>query len=334
MKQSLLFLLISISSFCSAQGVRFQLYRTKACAVVEKLDTGYTLYKSITDTAIYPFKSGTLNLPGPGSYRISFNDGFYRDTTVVIRDTGLFIFHIKEPDFGLYEGGLDMPMVYRACDKLLNGFFESYYPDGKIKLRGNFKNGYVKDSMLTYYNNGALKYRRLHLLKITSIETFDSLAHRIKISTYQNGSIMVYRWSKAKEFFANGHLKFETSDINQIKKTREFYPNGHLKFKLTKRRRIEYYENGKEMVVYRWKRKFKLFERDEKGVHDYIVHKKEYDEDGRIIKLTVYEDWLRSGSPPQLDPEQSDWIVSMVEYKDGKHIELMKDVDMKDHHKD
>ncbi|GEM_PF-1789963 len=330
----LLLFFIFTCNCCFCQGVRFQLYRTKACTVAEQLDTNYTMHKMpLSIDTDYFVKKGTVHLPGPGQYRIDFNDGFYLDTTIEIRDTGLFIFRVKEPDFGLYDGSMDSPMVYKGCGKLINGFFESYYPDGKIKMRGDFVRGYVKDSMLTYYNNGALKYKRLHFSKITAIEIFDSTAHRIKISTYQNGSILSYRWSRTKEYFPDGGLKLKKSDVKRIERIKEFYPDGHLKIKQTKLRRIEYYDNGIKKVAYKWRKKLELFEPHEKGIHDYMIHKTEYDEEREITKKTVYEDWNESGSPPRLDPEQSDWIISMVKYKNGKEIDRMKDVDMKNYQK-
>lgn len=325
-------LAIFIWNFCQAQNVQFKLFRTKACSAVELLDTNYYLsYNSGSiDSSFHP-TNGITKLPHPGKYSLSFEDGPYIDTMIEVKEPGLFVFRFKEPEIGLYPVGLDIPFVYKNCGKLLNGFFESFYPDGKKYIRGNFSGGYVKDSIVTYYNNGVLKKKRIHLPKKTVIQTFDSLANRIKISSYQNGSIMNYRWSKSQEFFANGKIKLIESDVNRVTRLKEYFRNGHLKIKQTKKRRVEYNETGTKKIVYRWRKKLELFEPHDKGIHDYKIHKIEFDAKGQISEIICYEDWDESGSPPRLDPKQSNWIISLVKYKEGKVTENVKEIDIKNY---
>jgi antitoxin component YwqK of YwqJK toxin-antitoxin module len=331
MKHITVYFLLIASNFCLGQGVTFQLYRTKACSAVEQLDTNYSMHKISGGAGTYYFvKNGIVHLPSPGRYKIYPTDGPYIDTSITIKTTGLFIFHYKEPDVGLYEGGLDMPMVYRSCDKLIDGYFESFFSDGKIKMRGNFAGGYPKDSMVTYYNNGAIKSKMLHFRKKTTIEVFDSLTNRLKISSYQNGPITNYRWYRTKEFFANGKLKLKKSDVNKIEKVEEYAENGQLIVKQTKKRRTEFYETGIRKVAFKWKKKLELFDPHEKGIHDFTVYKTEYNENGSISQLTVYEVWNMSGSPPELKLARADWLIRLIKYKDGKEVYSVKDMDMKD----
>src|SRR5579862_5407649 len=113
MKLTVLILFISCSNICFGQSVRFQLYRTKACSTIEKLDSSYWVYKvgALFDTSYSP-KSGIAYLPGPGKYGVS-GIGPIVDTVFDIRDTGLFIARLREPDAGLYiTGAFDTPPLY------------------------------------------------------------------------------------------------------------------------------------------------------------------------------------------------------------------------------
>ncbi|HZY39584.1 MAG TPA: hypothetical protein VFE53_23170 [Mucilaginibacter sp.] len=323
-------ILVLGSSLSFGQSIRFQLYRTGPCSAKDQLDTAYSLYKApfSIDTSFLP-KKGIVYLPGIGKYKIYFDDGPIVDTTIDIRDTGLFVFRYAEPFVGLYPGGIDMPPVYASCGKRINGYFQDFYQNGKIKIRGDFVHGYPKDSIVTYYANGALKSKERVFKKETVFETFDSLTHRIKITRRQNGSIISYRWRRSAAFFADGSLKLKESDVNRICKIKEYYLNGRIKIRQTKRRRVEKLENGHKKVVFRWRKKIELFKPREKGIHDNTIHQVAYDENGRILQMAVYEVWDSSVSPPALELEKADWIVSLKKFKDGKEIYSVADVDTK-----
>jgi antitoxin component YwqK of YwqJK toxin-antitoxin module len=315
-------------AFCFGQGVRFQLYRTGPCTTVEQLDTAYSLFKAPYrfDTGVFP-KKGIVYLPGIGKYRIYFMEGPFADTTIDIRDTGLFVFRYREPDFALYSGGLDRPPVYKNCRNLINGYFEAFYPNGKIMIRGDFVSGYPKDSLVRYYANGGLKSRERIFKKEADFEEFDSLSRRTSIERDQNGKY------KSTEFFPDGSIKLKETTINNIHKITEYYPNGHLKINQTGRRRIEYLENGYKKIVFRWRKKLELFEPHRKGVHDYTIHNIEYDENGKIQQIAVYEVWLKSGLPPMLELEKADWLVSLKKFKNGKEVSSVSDINMKNYKK-
>ena len=64
----------------------------------------------------------------------------------------------KEAKIQLYvTGAFDTPPVYVKCDIEINGYQEDYYDNGVLKMRGNFKNGRAKDSLVTFYPNGNLE---------------------------------------------------------------------------------------------------------------------------------------------------------------------------------
>ena len=183
MKNIVFFLFLFTCKFCVGQVVRFQLYTTAPCSIIEHLDTAYSLYK-ITNTGItdYFAKKGIVNLTDTGKYGINLEDGPYIDTLIEISDTGLFVFKYKEPKIGLYNGGIDAPPLYKSCGRLINGYDDDFFPNGNIRIRGTFVNGRIKDSICTFYFNGRIKKRIIHLPKESVIEEYDSLNNLIKIS--------------------------------------------------------------------------------------------------------------------------------------------------------
>ncbi|MBS1527777.1 MAG: hypothetical protein JST19_19185, partial [Bacteroidetes bacterium] len=98
-------------------------------------------------------KDTTAYLPGPGKYGLWLAAD--QDTVIDIPDTGLFVFRYRYPELYLQEtGAVDMPPAYFKCDTLAEGYQEGHYADGRIMIRGNFIDGYAKDSVVSYYENG------------------------------------------------------------------------------------------------------------------------------------------------------------------------------------
>lgn len=88
------------------------------------------------------------------------------DTVFDIRDNGLFVVRYKDPNMGLnITGEADTPPLYSRCDSLLNGYQEYQYPNGTLKMRGTFINGYLKDSIVTFYQNGKMKKKNYKFSK-------------------------------------------------------------------------------------------------------------------------------------------------------------------------
>jgi len=308
---------------CSGQGFRFQFYRTKACSTVEKLDTQYEIHKvGNLDTGYSP-KAGVVYLPGPGSYGI-WMDGPLLDTVFDIRDTGLFVFRFKEPDHGFYEThAVDTPPLYSRCDTMLEGYQEYNYPDGTLEMRGTFKDGYEKDSLVTFYRNGKVKMRLLRPPKIITITDFDSLGNKLSIKHIEHKSFMVYREYDLKEFYPGGKVKKIESSKKRVSRINEFYSSGLPKIVQTKNRRTEYYDNGLKSVAYTWKHK---------KSNDITIYKTAYDTTGRLLQKTVCEEWITDYIPqPSIKISRSDLIVSIEKYDGGKVVFSVKDIDTKEY---
>ena len=65
--------------------------------------------------------------------------------------------------------------------ELAEGYQEDFYPNGNVRIRGNFSEGNPKDSLVLFYSNGAVKTRSHFPLKELIIENYDSLNHLIKV---------------------------------------------------------------------------------------------------------------------------------------------------------
>lgn len=319
------FVLLIINSFNTVcQGVRFQFYRTKACSTIEKLDTSYSLYKTrgSTDGNYYP-KAGTVYLPGKGQYGI-FADGPHIDTIFNIRDTGLFVFRFKEPDHGLLNtGAVDTPPLYSQCDSLLDGYAEYHFANGSLEMRGTFIDGFPKDSLVTFFQNGQINKRIIRKPKTVLITGYDSLGHLLSSIRRQNLSFMTYSEYSRREFYINGQVKKIESDIKRTKRIKEYYPNGSEKLILNKNFKTEYYSNGFKRISYKWTSKHDVIILDSK---DFTIYKTTFDSTGQIKRKDVYKT-STSQTQPDLSIKKSDWIMHIEIYKNGKTIFLADDMD-------
>jgi antitoxin component YwqK of YwqJK toxin-antitoxin module len=318
-------------SLCSAQRVRFQFYRTRACTTVEKLDTDYALYKipGSLDSDYSP-KKGSVYLPKPGRYGISFVNGplVLLDTVFDIRDTGLFVFRYKEPDHGLYlTGAADTPPLYTRCDEELNGYQEYYYHNGILEMRGTFRRGNSKDSIVTFYSNGKTQKRIIAFPKTIVITEFDSTGNLSRIRRSQNKNWMTYLEYRQEDFYPNGTIKRKESSIKKIIRIETFYSNGQLKLKQTKRYRTECYTNGIKSITYRWK-----VRRDHiMHTKDFTIYRTSYDTTGAITRKTIYEARNYYRDQPDFFLSNSDRIVSDEKFEGGKPILLVEDIETEDY---
>lgn len=314
----------SICEFCSAQNIRFQLYRTAACTVTEKLDTEYSIYKipGSLNANYYP-KSGTVYLPGPGKYKVELYRGPIIDTIFNIKDTGLVVYHYKDPLIGYYwGGGVDMPPQYWKCGTLMEGYQEDFYANGSLKMRGNFANGFIKDSIVTFYLNGrteAKQFLKSHMIYTTG---FDSLGRVKRVSRYQDkfGSYAEYEWT---EFFPSGKVKEKKSDLKRVISIAQYYSNGQLKLEQTNDHRVEYYPSGIKKVNYTWKHTEDSLER-KIGESSFTVYKKEYDRRGQIQLLIVYDSWFIHDPQPDFFTTKETPMESITKYKKGRPIFTVK----------
>lgn len=328
MKYLLLLIIIVFNcTFCFGQKGKFQLFVKKSCSVNEQLDTNYYLMSVNSLDTIYSPQKGIVHLPF-GKYFIDRNIGVAVEFSVIeIVDTSLLVKHYTEPKISVGSTGvIDSPPAYFTCDSVINGYAEDYHPNGKIKIRGNFKNGYPKDSLVTFYTTGIAQKREIREPKVVHVIEYDSLGRVTKISHRENKHFMVYGEYNWTEFYPNSTIKSTESSVKRVLTRKEFYPAGKLKVKIDKKSKAEFYENGNKSVVYQWRKK-----KDEGLDKIYRIKKSEYNIHGVLVQETLFEWWNDAYSPPELEIDKLDWVVKATKYKNGKAILVVKDIDTKDY---
>ncbi len=221
----LIILLFSVTSLSSSsQSIRFQLFIKSSCneknnlalnrniILTDKSSYFLTNISNIKDTQYWNNDSGIIYLPDTGKYEVHIYENQDADLPVMeIKDTGFYTYVYAKPKI-IFRCLGDPGCYYFTCDSLANGFQEDYYKNGGIRIKGNFLKGKIKDSVVTYYSNGVIETRRIHLTKETIINKFDSGSHLISNAKYFNN----HGWSsdnQIKEYFSNGYIKSKSSQI-------------------------------------------------------------------------------------------------------------------------
>jgi len=336
MKYLFLILIVFNVLFLRGQSVKFQLQRIDPCEKVFKIDTfDYYLRDDLSDSIYFPDyekATGTITLPKVGKYTLNTYDIDPKTSTKIeIQDTGTFIYKIIEPKIILRTYNyLHPPSLYEICGKLAEGYQEDFYPNGNIRIRGNFSKGNPKDSIISFYSNGAVKTRIRFPPKELIIENYDSLNHLIKIKSGNNynpyftpGKDVHY---KITEYFTTGKIKRSESKTGYIITFKEYYSNGLLKAEQAKNFLKEYYENGKKKIVCTWERK------KDSDINSYsnIISKIMFNKSGKVLEKQIYVQWELLESIYEYQPDieilKSDWIIEWTKSEKGKIIKIAKDI--------
>lgn len=158
---------------------------------------------------------------------------------------------------------------------IIDGEYVRYYPNGKLKVFGNFKDGLLNGEYKEFYSNGNLKLlinydtleetRYYNDGKLQEKSVFDEKNRRKILGYYKNGTLKkeIYfdeeKGEKiSKTYYLNGTLKSfgDTTYYSNGQKKQEILENGTI---------IRYYINGQEMEV------------------KTPTVRTKYDEDGRVI---------------------------------------------------
>ncbi len=336
MKYLLVLLIIASCIIAEAQSVSFQLQRITPCNSSPTVDSfDYYLTDNLSNTSYslpYGKETGTLILPRPGKYTIHTYD-IDPETTkeIEIPDTGLFIYKIIEPKIVLRTYNvLHPPSLYEICGHIIEGYAEDFYPNGNLRIRGNFSKGKPKDSLVLFYSNGALKTRVRFPLNELIIENYDSLNHLLRIRTGNNynpyftpGKDVHYQIT---DYFTTGKIKRTESKEGYIIIFKEYYSNGVLKIEQTKNFSKEYYENGRRKTVCVWERK----KDTTTDSYNFIITRVVFNKSGGILEKQVFEQWESDNNLYEYQPEieilKSDWIIEWTKSEKGKKISVAKDI--------
>jgi hypothetical protein len=207
--------------------------------------------------------------------------------------------------------GIHPVFVYEDCGKAINGYNEDFYTNGNIRIRGNFRDGRPKDSVVTFFTNGITEKRMTFLPKEIFIQIFDSSGNLTEASHNSNRSYYLTEYDNTK-YFSNGKIRRHEIRNKTWISDKEFYSGGQLKTILTKNYCKKYFENGDIEIIYNWKRK-KVKEFREKRFQFRVI-KTTYDLDGNKTEEVSYDYWQREFLQPTLEIAGAEWIHDWVKY--------------------
>jgi antitoxin component YwqK of YwqJK toxin-antitoxin module len=322
---TILFLLGVHASY--GQTIRFQFKRVNSCNQEGTIDSsGYFL----TDEkgSAYNNLDGSVILPRPGKYKIvMWSEPGTKFPEIEITDQELFTYTYHEPKIVVRSYGMHPITVYETCDKPIEGYQEDFYPNGHFRIRGNFQNGRPKDSIVTFYSNGAVERRLTYFPKNILTQEYDSLNNLTKVSRNKRSYYLTDYVSI--EYYRDGKVKLKESRLKRLVTVEEYYSSGQLKTLQTKKYRKEYYQNGKLSVEYKSKRK-RVKEIKGEYRFEFKIFKTAYDFVGNKTEYAVYENWRMLQPQPYFEIRRSDWIDKWYKYENGKNTLIAKSISTKD----
>lgn len=308
---------------CLGQKIKFQLSRVNSCNPAGTIDSSF-YFLSDSDSNYYS-EDGIVYLPGPGRYKIfMFSEPATEFPIVEINAQKFYTYVYNEPKIVARSYGIHPQTVYEKCGEPIDGYQTDYYPDGNIKIRGTFINGKPKDSLVTFYPNGAVKKRLIFSEKEIFSEEYDSLFNLLKVMHNRNKSYFLIDYDMI-EYHTNGKVKLIQSETDGFVLMKEFFYNGQLKTEQAKNYRFEYFENGKLSTWYKWKRKRT---KEAGGGHsfEFKVFKKSFDFMGNKLEEISFENWRVKDFQPELDIKRSDWINKWVKYEKEKPVVIARSI--------
>lgn len=289
----LIIIICIISEFCSAQ-VQFQIRRINPCNTESQPEREqYYLSDSIYCDVVYDnLDSEIITLPKTGKYYVTRISEPEVEPYQVELDEGLTVETVKDPRImERYINVIEPYYEYQVCGNAANGYHEDFYNDGKLKIRGTFKQGFVKDSIAIYYPNGQLEIKTEYKRDGVHTVSYDTCGIKLNYYWSEKGSYMIYRSRRFIKYYTDGSIKSNISDINNIVKIKQYYPDGKLQVMQNKKSRQEYYKSGVLKKKYIWKSKV------DNGEFIINIKVKEYDEDGICIGEYIDEDYSNYPQP-------------------------------------
>jgi antitoxin component YwqK of YwqJK toxin-antitoxin module len=269
----------------------------------------------------YDGLNGVVSLPDTGNYFV-FPHGSYSNPVPVRISAGLNTMHYKDSIIMTSCCGVDQPPIYVSCGAPINGYKEDHYPDGKIKIRGTFREGRIKDSLVQFYENGKTREKDIQLSKQYITFRFDSNGN--KLSYWHSFAIKPgKRYDHILiTYYPDGKIKFHDVLKNRIHSLEKYYPNGLLWYKQTKKERTEYTDQGKISIQYTWK-----YVKDDPPAYKMNVGKKAYDTDGNVTEALTYEIWEQNGKTGFDIRTKPSWVTSYQKLQNGKSETIASEMD-------
>lgn len=154
----------------------------------------------------------------------NFNTSITAYSITLIKKAGAYDENNGEKFSYNIDGSIEVK--YNLKNGKLNGYYETYYPSGKIKMTGYYKSGEKNGLFKDYYEDGSIQFK--YNIKIGKLngyfESFFLNGNKKKTGYFKNGNGN----GLFKEYNENGVLNSEYNMLNGVM-------NGSFKF---------YYDNG------------------------------------------------------------------------------------------
>lgn len=276
--------------------VQFQLQRITPCdsqPYVEK-ETYFLTDATDAEKSYSNLGSDLITLPYPGKYIVNrVTEPDLQDYIVDLKE-GLTIETCHDPKIMLRVPWIvDPDFIYLVCGTPCQGYQEDFYSDGKIKIRGTFKDGFIADSLVEYHSNGKMQRETRKQKDGIHTSRYDNLGRKTNYFWSARRGYMVYSDRREITYFPNEKINLDISDIKHVIKIEGYYPNGNLKIKQTENKRIEYFESGSVKVIYSWEtsKEFDgIIDNENRYYYTFQIKLKNYDEKGKLINEEYKEE--------------------------------------------
>ena len=167
------FIILFTSFNLYSQEIEYQLYLKNSCNDSIEKAVFYSLKKGKTEYQISNLDNPIIKVPSNGVYELISEETNEKLSIEISlnnsKDTLLFpsIYeYIKSlpPSYkkDISESELkklrkESRFVYMKCDSTLNGEQKDFFTNGKMRIYGNFKNGFAVGEIKEYYQNGNIK---------------------------------------------------------------------------------------------------------------------------------------------------------------------------------
>ncbi|MBI9055474.1 MAG: hypothetical protein JEY96_16750 [Bacteroidales bacterium] len=329
---SILLLLISVSLY--SQQTEFRFYIENPCNGERYIENLYVLKDSTLQNEFSPDYTDTdpvTLLPNTGIYYLYVIDlsGFgygFDSLKVNVNKTGKFDYVHVESNINILLKSASRSLIYQECGNKLDGFQMDTFPNGNIKVCGNFKNRKVKDSLVYFYENGNVKKRLLYSKRNIRIQEFDKASNLLFLHKNSRKSYYLTDYKKTG-FYLDGNVKFKERKKKHFKYLFEYYPNGNLKTKQKRSKRIEFHESGEVKLKYKRRRVNIIEDIYLGGYHTYDIEKKEFDKYGVLILDAKYQIWGNETAFNEFLMKECDWIIYLYRYENGVKIYSLEDIE-------
>lgn len=319
------FATLSILTALPTRGqIRFQLQWHNWLDNTTRIDSGdYTLMSLPDSQYIQPVAhAASVILPHSGPYSIA-REMMPPLAIIHVPDTSWYTLTLPEGRIVECMYGMHGERRFETNGQRINGYLDDFYPNGHVRIRGNFTDGKPKDSLVYFHGNGQtkrlLRYQKTNVL----IREYDSLGHLLQVS--RNKRTFYLTDYRTIIYYPSGRLQLVSSRKNQVQRIRAYYPDGQLLTRQKPRKRATYFPTGKLQSAIKWTRK-RAPRIAGDAQFEFVVTEKTYDSSGRLVRKLIYEEWTGYSRQPNLGIRHADWIISYETYIDGQRRTIARDI--------